>query len=122
MSTGRTWNGIRHGRGCACELCDPKQALLARARADALARQGAPAAAIVATVTPAAPRADWADRFRAYRRRLEADVNSQRMCELLKAGRTFSEAAQIIESETKGVIHHGTQTERTGETEIQPDP
>jgi len=42
----RVVNGVKHGKGCACPLCDPQQKLLARRREEAAAaRRHAPAAA-----------------------------------------------------------------------------
>jgi hypothetical protein len=98
MSQGHTYPGstVRHGRGCTCgrDHCDPEQIKLAAARAAHLAAKAAPAAA-----TPATPRPDWHERYRAAVRRIDADRNTRRMRELLRDGRSFSEAAEIIERE-----------------------
>lgn len=96
--------GGKRVRGCACEWCDPDQLLVAAARARARAAKEFDQRPPNPPPAPTRPRPtgpDWHGRYLDRVRRMDADRNTRRMRELLKAGHTFAEAAQIIESETK---------------------
>lgn len=89
----RVVNGVKHGNLCACPVCDPQQAHLAKVRADAVAARPVP---IKVVGTPEGP-AVLVKAMPRYRPQPSADT--RRLAQLLRAGKTFAQAAEIIESE-----------------------
>jgi hypothetical protein len=91
MSTARIINGIKHGRQCACPVCDPQQTKVAAARAAAKLARALP---VKIVSTPEGP-AVLARRMPRY---LPPSAQTRRMAELLRAGKTAREAIAIIEA------------------------
>jgi|SRR6185369_2269147 len=92
LAGGQTHNGIRHAKGCACALCDPKQTRAAAARAAALAAAHLPVTpAVTGAPSPAPPRPRHGPR--------EADGRTIRFRALLHAGVRSSDALEIVERE-----------------------
>ena len=97
MSRAKLINGVRHGNRCACPLCDPQGRRLTRARDEAREQRRTWAASrVVPLPLPADP----------PRRLLLAPFETEktrRFRELLREGVSSRTAAQIIESELKGI-------------------
>jgi hypothetical protein len=91
MSTARIVNGIKHGRACACPVCDPEQTKLAAARAAAKLSRAVP---VKVVSTPEGP-AVLARRMPRY---LPPSAQTRRMAELLREGKTAAQAIEIIDS------------------------
>ena len=89
----KTINGVRHGRGCACPLCDPEGRLQQRVREEARAQRRA--WALVARVLPLPLPST---RPRVLLAPFETE-KTRRFRELLREGVTSKAAAEIIESE-----------------------
>jgi hypothetical protein len=94
---GQLYGGQWHPRGCACPQCDPGQEKLKAQRARAIAERAA-AAAAPPPPAPAAVLAKSAGARPIRFRRPQSD-ETRRLAELLRAGHTFTSAAEIIEAE-----------------------
>ena len=95
MSRARTVNGVRHGKRCACPICDPDGKLLERARDEArAARRFAKLNPLPALALDRPPRPLWLAPFETEK--------TKRFRELLRAGLSGEAAAAQLESELKG--------------------
>jgi len=88
----RLVNGVKHTGRCACPACDPDQKLLQQQRESAAAERAA-----FAKLPPAERPQAAAPRVR--RLPLPPTNETRRLAQLFREGKTFAEAAQIIEAE-----------------------
>jgi len=88
----RIVNGIKHDGRCACPVCDPEDTKLKAQRARYLAEQRTAAAAPPAVLAKS-PGA------RPLRFRRPPSDDTRRLSQLLREGKTFPQAAEIIEAE-----------------------
>ena len=96
----KTINGVRHGKRCACPLCDPEGRLMQRQREEARTQRRA--WALAARVVPLPLEGDRP------RRVLLAPFETEktrRFRELLREGKTAAAAIEIIQSELLEVSH-----------------
>ncbi len=91
----RMVGNVKHDGRCACPVCDPDQTKLKAARERAEAEK---AARIAAGALPAS-RPLVVDKPQPRTRWRPPSDDTRRLAELLRAGKTFTQAAEIIEAE-----------------------
>ncbi len=99
MTAARTFGGVKHGKRCACPLCDPQQRLLARQREEARAARLAPRPA------PALPLALDRPRPALPARPMFETEKTKRFRDLLRAGVPAVRAMEQLDAEERANRH-----------------